>query len=245
MATERFAPSAWSRLEREVHECERCVRLREHCREVARVRRRAYRDETYWGRPVPSFGDRDARILILGLAPAAHGANRTGRMFTGDRSGDWLYGALYRAGLASQPDATSRDDGLALNGAFISAVCRCAPPGNRPTPDEMARCSSYLDAEFELLQRVRVTLALGRIAWDAAFRRATRVGPGAVPRPRPAFAHGAEARLPMRRGCAPLWLLGSYHPSQQNTLTGRLTRAMLDDVVRRAVELAAGEPVAP
>jgi uracil-DNA glycosylase family 4 len=232
--------TAWSGLERRIVACRRCPRLIEHCREVARVRRRAYRDQRYWGRPVPGFGSRVARILMLGLAPAAHGANRTGRMFTGDRSGDWLYGALHRIGLASQPESTARDDGLRLRDVFISATCRCAPPGNRPTPEEMARCEPFLDRELELLSRLRVTVALGRIAWDAALRRARRIAPRDLPRPRPVFAHGAVARLPLREGRPPIWLLGSYHPSQQNTQTGRLTRTMFDSVLRRAVELAAG-----
>lgn len=187
---------------------------------------------------MPGFGDSRARILLLGLAPGAHGANRTGRMFTGDRSGDWLYAAMHRAGLASQPESTSLDDGLTLHDAYVSAVCRCAPPANKPTAEEMARCESYLDEEFEGLGRLRVTVALGKIAWDAALRRVGRAG-GGLSRPRPAFGHGAEARLVMRRGRPPIWLLGSYHPSQQNTNTGRLTRPMLDAVLGRATLLAA------
>ena len=226
----------WESLEREIVACERCPRLVAHCRAVARTRRRAYRDEAYWGRPVPGFGDRSARILVLGLAPAAHGANRTGRMFTGDRSGEWLYAALHRAGLANRPASVHRDDGLALSGAFISAACRCAPPGNRPATEELARCAPFLDREIELLERLRVVVALGRIGWDAALARAARAGE--LPRPRPAFAHGAEARLRLGRSAAPLWLLGCYHPSQQNTFTGRLTRPMLEAVLRRAVRLA-------
>jgi len=230
----------WATLELRVVDCRLCPRLRGHCAEVARVRRRAYRSHEYWGRPVPGFGDRRARILLLGLAPAAHGANRTGRMFTGDSSGDWLYGALHRAGLASQPTSTARDDGLRLEGAYISAACRCAPPANRPTIDEMHRCSPFLDREFELLRSLRVTVALGKIAWDAAFRRAARVDQRRVPRPRPAFGHGAETRLFLRTGRPAVTLIGSYHPSQQNTHTGRLTRPMLDAVMRRAKRLADG-----
>lgn len=230
--------AAWDRLERDVIACERCPRLVAHCREVARVRRRAYRDETYWGRPVPSFGDPGARILMLGLAPAAHGANRTGRMFTGDGSGDWLYAALHRAGLASQARAASRDDGLRLHGVLVTATCRCAPPVNRPRPDEMRACEPFLDREFEMLRALRVAVALGGIAWGAALRRAARVDPQGVPRPRPRFGHGARVCLPLRENGDPVWLLGSYHPSRQNTQTGRLTRPMLDRVIRQAVKLA-------
>ena len=161
----------WSALERSVVRCRRCSRLRDHCREVARVKRRAYRDEPYWGRPVPGFGDRRARIVFVGLAPAAHGANRTGRMFTGDRSGDWLYAALHRAGLASRPESAHRDDGLTLRDAYVTAAGRCAPPGNRPLPVELERCSAFLDRELDLLDRARVVVALGGIAWDAVLRR--------------------------------------------------------------------------
>jgi uracil-DNA glycosylase family 4 len=228
----------WAKLDRRVVACRRCPRLRGHCAEVARVRRRAYRDQLYWGRPVPGFGDHRARIILLGLAPAAHGANRTGRMFTGDRSGDWLYGALHRAGLANGPTSSSRDDGMRLDGAYISAVCRCAPPDNKPTREEMAHCAEYLDREFDLLRRLRVTLALGKIAWDATLRHAARLDPDGFPRPRPAFGHGAETRLVLRAGRPPIAVLASYHPSQQNTQTGRLTRPMLDAVLRRARALA-------
>lgn len=215
--------------------CAACPRLRAHCAEVARVKRRAYRDETYWGRPVPGFGDRGARILFVGLAPAAHGANRTGRMFTGDRSGEWLYGALHRAGLANRPDSVRREDGLALRGAWISAVCRCAPPANKPTREEMERCARWLDEELELLADLRVVVALGKIAWDALIRRALALDAGRVPSPRPRFGHLAEMRLALP---APLPVVGSYHPSQQNTQTGTLTRPMLDRAMRRAVRLA-------
>jgi uracil-DNA glycosylase family 4 len=230
----------WDGLERAIVGCRKCPRLRAHCAEVARVRRRAYREEVYWGRPVPGFGDRrGARILFVGLAPAAHGANRTGRMFTGDRSGDWLYAALHRAGLADRPASIGRDDPLALAGSFVTAACRCAPPANRPTAAELARCAPYLDREIDLLRGVHVVVALGRVAWDALWRRAARVSGGPVPGPRPRFGHGAEVLLPLRAGGrGRLWLLGSYHPSQQNTQTGRLTRPMLDAVVRRAVRLA-------
>ena len=228
----------WAQLEREIVACERCPRLVEHCREVARVRRRAYRDQEYWGRPVAGFGDRRARILVLGLAPAAHGANRTGRMFTGDSSGDWLFRALHRAGLSDRAESRSRDDGLLLRGAFISAACRCAPPGNRPSAEEFLNCAPFLDREVELLKEIRVLLALGGIAWTAALRRAARVAPETLSRPRPRFGHGTRARLALSASGPTLWLLGSYHPSRQNTQTGRLTRGMLDGVVRRAVRLA-------
>ena len=226
--------AAWPELERRIVRCRRCPRLVAHRREVARVRRRAFRDQVYWGKPVPGFGDHEARILMLGLAPAAHGANRTGRMFTGDRSGGWLYGALHRADLANRAESRSRDDGLRLAGVFVSAACRCAPPANRPSPQELVHCAGYLDREIELLERLRVVVALGGIAWDAALRRVRRVAPASLPRPRPAFGHGAEVRLAVRADGPPMWLVGSYHPSQQNTQTGRLTRPMLDQVIRRA-----------
>lgn len=236
----RRASGAWARLEREIVCCERCPRLRAHCRRVARVKRRAYRDETYWGRPVPGFGDRGARILLVGLAPAAHGANRTGRMFTGDRSGEWLYAALHRQGLANRAESVSRDDGLRLRGVWVTAACRCAPPENKPRPEELEACSAFLDREFELLDRLGVVVPLGRIAWDAVLRRARRVAPNAVPRPGPGFGHGAVAPLALREGGEPISVVGSYHPSRQNTQTGRLTRPMFDRVLRRAVRLAGG-----
>lgn len=207
--------------------CERCPRLREHCAEVARVKKRAFRDQDYWGRPVPGFGDPAARLLVIGLAPAAHGGNRTGRVFTGDSSGSWLYEALHVHGFASQPFSTGRDDGQKLSGAYITAAARCAPPANKPTPAELERCRGYLEAEIRLLRRVRVVLGLGRIGHEAWLRAA---GWWALPaRERPVFAHGAEARLPDGT-----LLIASYHPSRQNTNTGKLTRAMWDAVFRRA-----------
>jgi uracil-DNA glycosylase len=160
-------------------------------------------------------------------------------MFTGDRSGDWLYGALHRVGLANQPDCAARGDGLKLDGAYVSAACRCAPPANKPTPEELGNCEPFMDREFELLRSLRVAVALGKIAWDALLRRVERVAPGSVPRPRPAFGHAAEVGVRLRSGRPPLVMLGSYHPSQQNTFTGRLTRPMLDSVLRRAISLAA------
>lgn len=233
---------SFSGFRQEVVDCRRCPRLFRWTREVARVKRRAYRDERYWGRPVPSFGPGSARLLIVGLAPAAHGANRTGRMFTGDRSGDWLYGALHRAGLASQPSATHRGDGLRLDGVRITAVCHCAPPDNRPSRDEMDACAGFLDRELELMSGLRAVLALGQIAWDALGRRAKRIAPDRFPRPRPRFGHGAETELTLRTGAAPLPVVGSYHPSQQNTQTGRLTRPMLDRILRRVSTLAGWNP---
>ncbi len=200
--------------------------------EVARTRRRAYRDEVYWGRPVPGFGDAAARIVLVGLAPGAHGSNRTGRMFTGDASGDFLYAALHRAGLASAAVPRSRDDGLTLRGAFITAACRCAPPANMPTGEELARCAPFLDAELALLRDLRVLLALGAVGWDAILDHLGRTG-RRLPRPRPRFGHGAE--WTPAGGPA---VIGTYHPSRQNTQTGRLSPAMLDAVIRRAVELA-------
>jgi len=211
-----------------------CPRLVEWREQVAREKRAAFAHEPYWGRPVPSFGDPDARILVLGLAPAAHGGNRTGRIFTGDRSGDWLFASLWRCGLANQPESVARDDGLELRGAWVTAAVRCAPPANRPAPPERDNCFPYLVRELELLPAVRVIVCLGGFAWDAALRARAALGEPA-PRPRPRFGHGAEcASHPPGR-----WpLLGCYHPSQQNTFTGRLTEPMMDAVFLRARELA-------
>ncbi|HET9752456.1 MAG TPA: uracil-DNA glycosylase [Myxococcales bacterium] len=213
-------------------ECRACPRLVAWREEAARVKVKRFREWTYWARPVPGFGDARARLLIVGLAPAAHGGNRTGRMFTGDRSGDFLYAALHRAGFANQPTSVRRDDGLALSGAFITAPCRCAPPANKPLPEELANCSAWLDREVALLPEVRVVLALGAIGWAAALAHFARRGL-VLPRPRPLFGHGAEARIPK----GPV-LLGCYHVSQQNTNTGKLTPAMIDRVLRRAKQLA-------
>lgn len=220
-------------LDAHVSVCRACPRLVEWRESVAMTGRRAsFADQPYWGRPVPSFGDPEAAILVVGLAPAANGANRTGRMFTGDRSGDWLYAALHRAGFASQPDAVAAGDGLVLHGLRIAAGLRCAPPDNRPTTTEKATCAPWLERELELgAPQVRSILALGLIAWDAALRSARRIG-WEVPSPKPRFGHGAEALLgvPGRR---PVRLVGSYHVSQQNTFTGRLTETMLDEVLAR------------
>jgi uracil-DNA glycosylase family 4 len=225
-------------LDGQVTRCRACPRLVEHCRETARIKRRAYRDETYWGKPVPGFGDPAARLLIVGLAPAAHGANRTGRMFTGDRSGDFLYGALHRAGLASQPTSRHRRDGLRLINCRITAVVRCAPPGNRPQPDERDRCLEFLREELRLMPLVQVILCLGGFAFDGVLR-ALAAGGRRLPAPRPRFRHGVV--IP---GDGHPALLGCYHPSQQNTFTGRLTPPMLDRVLRTARQLmTAGGPV--
>jgi uracil-DNA glycosylase len=219
-------------LECEVVDCRRCPRLVDWREQVAREKRAAFAGEEYWGRPLPGFGDPDARVLVLGLAPAAHGGNRTGRIFTGDRSGDWLFAALWRAGFANQPQSVSRDDGLRLKGCFVTAAVRCAPPGNRPTPTERDNCLPYLERELELLRSVRVIVCLGAFAWDAALRALAALG-APTPRPRPRFAHGASVAI------GRFTLLGCYHPSQQNTFTGRLTEAMLDEVFQRAKALAA------
>jgi uracil-DNA glycosylase len=219
-------------LEKEITRCRACPRLVRWREEVARVKRRKYAGESYWGRPVPGFGDPAARIVVLGLAPGAHGANRTGRMFTGDRSGDFLFAALHRAGLASRAESVGRDDGLRLTDVFITATLRCVPPQNRPAPDEVARCAPFLDRELALLRRRRVVLALGAIAWTAWLAHLARQGV-LLPRPVPAFAHGAELHLD---GVTPA--LGSYHVSQQNTQTGKLTPRMFDGILVRAMRLA-------
>jgi uracil-DNA glycosylase family 4 len=224
---ERSQAEALARLERRVVRCRRCPRLVEWRERVAREKRAAYADEEYWGKPLPGFGDPAARVYVLGLAPAAHGGNRTGRIFTGDRSGDWLFGALHRTGFANQPTSVHRGDGLRLSGAWIGAAVRCAPPANRPLPGERDNCLPYTAEELELI-RPAVIVCLGAFAWDAALRALAAVGhrtPGAKPR----FGHGAQAQV------GPYVVIGSYHPSQQNTFTGKLTVAMLDDVFTTAV----------
>ena len=219
----------WNSLNRRIAKCKLCPRLREHCRKVATEKRRAYAGFDYWGRPVPNFGDPRARLLIVGLAPGAHGANRTGRMFTGDRSGDWLFRALYKAGFANQPDSTTIDDGLELSDCAITAVCQCAPPDNKPTREETANCQPFLEETISLLDPP-VVLALGQIAWKATLDEFSRRGE--LTGKRPKFGHGASHQLDRGR-----WLLGSYHPSQQNTFTGRLTEPMFDRVFRQAQKL--------
>jgi uracil-DNA glycosylase len=218
-------------LEREVVACRRCPRLVAWREEVARVRRAAFASEEYWGRPLPGFGDPGARVMLVGLAPAAHGGNRTGRIFTGDRSGDWLFASLYRTGFANQPTSVSRDDGLRLTGAWVCAAVRCAPPANRPLPEERDNCLPYLVRELSLLESVSVIVALGSFGWDAALRGLAALGEPRV-RPRPKFGHGASAQI------GRFTLLGCFHPSQQNTFTGKLTEPMIDAVLTRARELA-------
>jgi uracil-DNA glycosylase family 4 len=211
--------------------CRACPRLVEWREQVAEVRVARFADRVYWGRPVPGVGDPDASILMVGLAPAAHGANRTGRMFTGDRSGDFLFAALHRAGLANRPTSTHASDGLRLTGVYLAAVNRCAPPANSPTPEERDRCLPYLRRELELLSSVRTIVCLGAWGWDGALRALSAIGPR--PTRRPVFGHGAEAEL------GRYTLLGCFHPSQQNTFTGRLTPRMIDAVLQRALGLAA------
>ena len=217
-------------LEGRIAACDKCRELRRYCDQIAQAKVRRFADWTYWGRPVPGFGDHHANIVIVGLAPAAHGANRTGRVFTGDRSGDFLYAALHRAGLANQPHAVSRDDGLRLKDVYITAALRCAPPGNKPTPPQLANCAPYLIQELNSL-RPRAAICLGSIAWKATLDSFRALG-ATTPRPLPKFGHGVEITIDSTA------LLGCYHVSQQNTFTGRLTPAMLDAVLRRAKVIA-------
>jgi uracil-DNA glycosylase len=214
-------------LNQEIVACRKCLRLVRYREKVAREKRRVYREWTYWGKPVPGFGDAKAQLLILGLAPAAHGANRTGRMFTGDRSGDFLYAALHKAGFANQPVSENREDGLRLENAYISATCRCAPPDNKPLPKEIANCQGYLERELEIL-KARAILALGKIAWDA-YLEILKLRRVIVSRALYKFAHGAEAEV----AAGFPRIFGVYHPSQQNTQTGRVTPAMYASVLRR------------
>lgn len=225
-------PSKLDVLNARIVACEGCTRLRTYCAEVARVRRRAYADWEYWGKPVPSFGDQNARVMALGLAPGAHGSNRTGRPFTGDGSGDFLFPVLHEAGFASQARAVSRDDGMRLTDLWISAVVRCAPPDNKPTPEEQRKCAPWLDEEMRLLKNLRVAVCLGKIAFDGLLAQAVRSGKLAG-RAGYVFGHGAEYTLPNG-----LHVIASYHPSLQNTNTGKLTRPMFLSVFKRARELA-------
>ena len=225
------AGDSLERLAADVRACRTCPRLVKWREASAAAPPRRFQGEEYWARPVPGFGDPEARLALVGLAPAAHGANRTGRMFTGDRSGDWLYAALHRAGYANQADSVRRADGLRLRDAYVTAAVRCAPPANRPTPAERDNCLPYLARELDLLLRCQTIVALGAFAWDAALR-ALRELEGETPRPKPKFGHGAET-------CVSGWrLIGCYHPSQQNTFTGRLTEPMLDQIFSRARELS-------
>jgi uracil-DNA glycosylase family 4 len=218
-------------LEQEIVSCRACPRLVEWREQVAREKRAAFQDEEYWGRPIPGFGDPSARVFLVGLAPAAHGGNRTGRVFTGDRSGDWLFGALHRAGYANQAESIRARDGLELHGAYVAAAVRCAPPANRPTIAERDQCLPYLVRELELLQQVTVIVVLGGFAYDAVWRVLTQSGTP-LPKPKPRFGHGVE--VPTERAT----IVGCYHPSQQNTFTGRLTVPMLDSVFERVRTLA-------
>lgn len=240
MAKPSASQQAWNKLNRSIVDCERCPRLRTYCMRVAAERKAAHREEEYWGLPVPNFGDVRARILIVGLAPAAHGANRTGRVFTGDRSGDFLFRAMHEVGLANQPTSTSRDDGLTLIDCAVTATCHCAPPDNKPAVDEIANCREWMSRTIELLP-VRVFLALGQIGWNALVRELKALGlllpaePGGPIR-NPKFGHGAVAPLADGRS-----LIGCYHPSQQNTFTGVLTHEMLIDVLATAKQLASAK----
>ena len=225
------ATASLSALTEALVDCQACPRLVAWRREVAETKRAAFRDEDYWGRPVPGFGDPDARIAVIGLAPAAHGANRTGRMFTGDRSGDWLYRALHTAGLSNRPISTDRGDGLVLTDAWITAPVRCAPPQNKPTPNERANCSQWFDAELALLKRVRVYVVLGQIGYHSLWAHLAREGVD-LPKPRPKFGHGSVVTVGDKS------IVMSYHVSQQNTFTGRLTERMLDDVFATALMLS-------
>ncbi len=232
MKTDSSRPDLVSLAER-ITRCRLCPRLVAHREAVGAVPPPRYRGQVYWARPLPGFGDPRARVLLMGLAPAAHGGNRTGRMFTGDRSGDWLFQALYEAGFANQPTSTHAGDGLRLDGAYITATIRCAPPANKPLPVETAHCRPFLLEELGLLSRVQVVVALGKIGWDAYLRTRRELGLG-LPRPLPRFGHGARALMPGDG----VTLLGSFHPSQQNTFTGKLTRPMLRAVFTQARRLA-------
>jgi uracil-DNA glycosylase family 4 len=221
----------WAQLNRDIVQCETCPRLRKHCKNVAKEKRQAYFDQPYWGKPVPNFGSAKADLLIVGLAPGAHGANRTGRMFTGDRSGEWLYRALHHAGFANQPESTGVKDGLKLINCTITNVCLCAPPGNKPNRDELLSCRPFFIQALELC-RPQVILALGGLAWKETLAQLFEAGQMEPIRPKPKFSHGAKVKISEGR-----WLIGSYHVSQQNTFTGRLTEEMLDSVFDEAKRL--------
>ena len=231
MQSAEFRVKGLNEIATAIPSCTRCPRLRAYCQDIARTKKREFRDQTYWGKPVPGFGDPAARLLIVGLAPAAHGANRTGRMFTGDSSGNWLYQALHRQGFADRPISISSDDGLTLSDCFITAAARCAPPGNRPAQEEMNACQTWMEQELALLKNVRVVLVLGRIAWERWLRTSGWWG-RLAPKERPGFGHGREHRFP--DGTT---LLCSFHPSRQNTNTGKLTREMWHRIFERAAVL--------
>jgi uracil-DNA glycosylase family 4 len=220
-------------LRRDIVACTRCRDLRAYCTDIALRGKREFAGQSYWGKPVPPLGDASAAVLIIGLAPAAHGGNRTGRMFTGDGSADWLARALFASSFATQPTSHARGDGFALKDAYLSAAIRCAPPKNKPSPRHIANCSSYLRAEFDALKRVSVVVALGKIAFDRSLRLVADAG-YVIPRPRPVFAHAAMTSLKTKEGGRELTLIGSYHPSRQNTNTGKLTQKMLDAVFAKA-----------
>ena len=226
-----MSKTRWSRLASQVKRCQQCPRLVEHCQNVAEVKRKAYLDFKYWGKPVPNLGSHNAALLVVGLAPGAHGANRTGRMFTGDRSGLWLFRAMHKFGFANQALSEQRGDGLELIDATVTNICRCAPPGNKPNSTELANCQPFFDETLALCDPV-VILALGGLAWNATIKLLVESDWLEAPKKRPKFAHGEAIQLKQDR-----WLLGSYHPSQQNTFTGRLTEPMLDDVFRKSKKL--------
>ncbi|MFK7768846.1 MAG: uracil-DNA glycosylase [Mariniblastus sp.] len=226
-----MSKARWNRLSREVKNCELCPRLITHCQTVAIEKRKAYRDEKYWGKPVPDFGGPNVSLLVVGLAPGAHGANRTGRMFTGDRSGEWLYRAMHKFGFANQAESSSRSDGLELIDAAITNICRCAPPDNKPNREELNHCQPYFSRTLELCDPI-VVLALGSLAWRGTIDLLVQHDWLDAPKPIPKFAHGGSVKLKNHR-----WLIGSYHPSQQNTFTGRLTKPMFDSVFRKSKKL--------
>ena len=226
---------SWDALQQQIVDCKKCPRLIKHCKSIAKTKRRAYADHDYWGRPVANFGKHKVPLLIVGLAPGAHGANRTGRMFTGDRSGDWLYRAMYKADFANQAESISLDDRLRLRRCTVTGICHCAPPDNKPTPEEVRNCEPFLEATIQQCEP-RVFLALGRLAWTGIVRFAIRNE--WLSSPQPKFGHGevVELKLPSPRA-RPRWLVGCFHPSQQNTFTGRLTEPMIDDVFRKVNRL--------
>jgi uracil-DNA glycosylase family 4 len=233
-------PATIGAVRRAIVSCTRCPELREYCAAIAKAGKPEFAGQKYWGRPVPPLGESNARVLLVGLAPAAHGGNRTGRMFTGDGSAAWLARALFRAGLATQPVSERRGDGFALIDAYMTAAIRCAPPKNKPTPRQMERCAGHMRAEFAFLRRIEIVVGLGKIGFDTGLARLVELGCG-LPKPRPHFGHGVEYRLACGTAKREITLIGTYHPSRQNTNTGKLTQAMLDEVFRRVRELLDAE----